>query len=131
MPAGHALASKPAFSLKDARNEGFLAYGRRWAPGFFDLWMSIFEKAGFTPKIVQETGEMGTLLALVSAGVGIAVVPGGIAAKSGESIVIRELPARSPLSEIGFAWRSGDDNPLLSRLRTLSRAMGRKASITV
>jgi len=72
---------------------------------------------------------MGTLLSLVSAGVGIAVIPSGIASKSGETIRIRSLPPRSPLSEIGLAFRSGDSNPLLAKLRTLSRAMGRKASV--
>jgi len=128
VPPGHALAAKPELNLRDTRNEDFLAYGRRWAPGFFDLWISIFEQSGFTPRIVQETGEMGTLLALVSAGVGLAVVPSGIAAKSGESIVIRKLPPTSPFSEIGFGFRSGDDSPLLARLLTLSRGMGRKAS---
>lgn len=129
LPAGHPLANKPLFALRDARDEDFLAYGRRWAPGFFDLWFGIFEKAGITPRIIQETGEMGTLLSLVSAGVGIAVVPAGLAAKSGEAIAIRSLPPRSPLSEIGLAVRSGDTNPLLAKLRDLSRAMGRKASV--
>jgi len=130
MPAGHPLASRPILRPQEARDEDFIAYGRRWAPGFFDLWLSIFQKFGFTPRITQETGEMGTLLSLVSAGAGIAVVPEGIAAKSGEAIVIRKLPPRSPLSEIGFASRSGDTNPLLARLRVLSRAMGKKASNT-
>lgn len=129
MPPGHALAAKSELNPSDARNEEFIAYGRRWAPGFFDLWIEIFEQAGFTPNIVQETGEMGTLLSLVSAGVGIAVVPSGLATRSGEPIVIRKLPPNSPLSEIGFAFRSGDDSPLMGKLRSLSRTMGRKASV--
>jgi DNA-binding transcriptional LysR family regulator len=128
MPAGHPLANKPDFRPQDARAEEFLAYGRRWAPGFFDRWMGIFERAGVTPRIVQETGEMGTLISLVSAGVGIAVVPRGIASSSGGNIVVQALPPRSPLSEIGLAIRAGEKNPLLMRLRSLSRTMGRKAS---
>jgi DNA-binding transcriptional LysR family regulator len=129
MPPGHPLAAKPELNPRDARNEDFLAYGRRWAPGFFDLWIGIFEQVGFTPKIVQETGEMGTLLSLVSAGVGIAVVPSGLATRSGEPLVIRKFPLDSPLSEIGFAFRSGDNSPLMARLRTLSRTMGKRASV--
>lgn len=128
MPAGHPLAQKPNFRVEDTEKEDFLAYARRWAPGFFDLWIGIFERSGFTPKIVQETGEMGTLLSLVAAGVGIAVVPSGLATKSSEAIAIRKLPPRSPLSGIGLACRFGDSNPLLAKLRTLARVMGRKAS---
>jgi DNA-binding transcriptional LysR family regulator len=118
----------PEFHPRDAQSAEFLAYARRWAPGFFDLWSGIFERAGFTPHIIQETGEMSTLLALVSAGAGVAVVPRGLAAGSGQKIVMRALPPRSPLSEIGFAIRAADSNPLLARLRKIAQAMGRKTS---
>jgi DNA-binding transcriptional LysR family regulator len=128
MPKGHRLEAVEALHPREARGEEFLAYGRRWAPGFFDCWTGIFERAGFTPRITQETGEMSTLLALVAAGAGIAVVPRGLAIRSGEQITTRPLPARSALSEIGFATRLNDANPLLQRLRTLSRGMGRKFS---
>jgi len=128
VPAGHRMAEAPEFHPRDARDESFIAYARRWAPGFFDLWTGIFEHAGFTPRITQETGVMSTLLALVAAGAGIAVVPRGLAARSVEHIAIRTLPARSSLSEIGLATRFKDGNPLLVRLRTLSRSMGRKFS---
>ena len=71
---------------------------------------------------------MSTLLALVSAGAGVAVVPRGLAAGSGNKIVMRALPPRSPLSEIGFAIRAADSNPLLARLRKIAQLMGRKTS---
>jgi DNA-binding transcriptional LysR family regulator len=93
----------------------------------FDRWVSIFERVGFTPRIVQETGEMSTILSLVAAGLGIAVVPRGLAEKSGEAIVTRRLPARSPASEIGVAFRSGHTNPLLARLSAVALSVGRKA----
>jgi DNA-binding transcriptional LysR family regulator len=129
LPLSHPLAdAEGVIDPKKLRSENFLAYGRRWAPEFFDRWISIFEHVGFTPRIVQETGEMWTLLALVSAGVGIAVVPRGLARKSGSPIAIRALPLRSPLSAIGLAYRVGDNNPLLRRLRVLARTMGKQAS---
>lgn len=128
VPAGHRLAEMKEFHPRAARDEEFIAYARRWAPGFFDRWAGIFEHAGFSPLIRQETGEMSTLLALVAAGAGIAVVPRRLAARSSEQIVMLKLPARSPHSEIGLAIRAKDKNPLLARLRTLSRQMGQKFS---
>lgn len=128
MPLGHRLAAKPGFRPEDAEGEEFLAYGRQWAPAFFDTWTAIFESCGVTPRIVQETGEMGTLLALVAAGAGIAVVPRGLVKKSGETLVMRDLPPRSPSSVIGFACRAGERTPLLTKLGALSRTMGRRAS---
>lgn len=126
LPAGHPLASKDGFNPLDVQKEDFLAYGRRWAPHFYDRWVSIFERVGFTPRIVQETGEMSTLLSLVAAGIGIAVVPRGLAEKSGQPIVIRRLPARSPASEIGVAFSSGNTNPLVTKLCAVALAVGRK-----
>lgn len=128
VPAGHRLAVIPEFHPRDAQDEDFITYARRWAPGFFDLWTGVFERAGFAPRITQETGEMSTLLALVAAGAGIAVVPRGLAVQCGKQIVTRPLPARSPFSEIGLATRAKEGNPLVQRLRTLSRSMGRKFS---
>lgn len=128
VPAGHRLAESPQLNLAETRNEDFIAYARRWAPGFFDRWTSLFERAGFTPRITQETGEMGTLLALVAAGAGIAVVPRGLTVQGSQQIVARPLPGRQVLSEIGLATRIHDANPLLARLRTLSRGMGKRYS---
>ncbi len=125
LPAGHRLSSKDVFQPSDVQDEDFLAYGRMWAPNFFDRWVQIFEQAGVNPRIVQETGEMSTLLALVAAGLGIAVVPRGLAEKGGQAVTVRKLPPQSPLSEIGFAFRSGHDNSLLRKLCSLARSMGR------
>jgi DNA-binding transcriptional LysR family regulator len=126
VPEGHRVAGSRAFALKDLEHEPFVAYARRYAPGFYDRWVQIFTVAGFSPNVVQETGEMETMLAMVAAGVGIAVAPQGLVRRRVRNIAVRHLPSDSALSEIGLAVRSDHDDPLIRNLRRISRSLGRK-----
>jgi DNA-binding transcriptional LysR family regulator len=126
VPQGHRLAGSRRFSLKDLEHESFVAYGRRHAPGFYDRWIQIFTAAGFSPNVVQETGEMETMLAMVAAGLGIAVAPQGLVRRQVRNVAVRHLPSKSALSEIGLAVRSDHDDPLIHKLSQISRSLGRK-----
>ena len=126
VPEGHRVAGSRPFALKDLEQEPFVAYARRYAPGFYDRWVHIFTVAGFSPNVVQETGEMETMLAMVAAGVGIAVAPLGLVRRRVRNIAVRHLPPGSALSEIGLAVRSDHDDRLIRNLRQISRSLGRK-----
>ncbi len=128
VPKGHRFANSRPFRLNELEHEPFIAYARRYAPGFYDRWIQIFTTAGFSPNIVQETGEMETMLAMVAAGVGIAVVPHGLVRRQVRSLVVRMLPAKSPLSEIGLAIRSHRNDALTNRLVQLSLRHGKAKS---
>jgi DNA-binding transcriptional LysR family regulator len=106
-----------------------VAYARRWAPGFYDSWIQMFTAAGFSPRVVQETGEMETMLALVAAGVGIAVAPQGLVRRQVRGLTVRALPRDAPYSEIGLAVRSGQNNVLTDRLAALALSLGKSAQV--
>src|SRR5271155_2737424 len=61
--------------------------------------------------------ELETMLAMVAAGVGIAVAPEGLVRRRVRNIAVRHLPPGSALSEIGLAVRSYHDDPLIRNLR--------------
>jgi DNA-binding transcriptional LysR family regulator len=126
VPEDHRISGSRPFALKDLEHEPFVAYGRRYAPGFYDRWVQIFTVAGFSPNVVQETGEMETMLAMVAAGVGIAVAPQGLVRRQVRNIAVRHLPPDSILSEIGLAVRSDHDDPLIRNLMKISCSLGRK-----
>jgi len=113
LPKDHALAKRPRLRLADLKREPFVAYGRHWAPGFFDSIVRLCSDAGFTPNIVQETGEMYTAIALVAAGVGVAILPRSIVLAQRANIAVKPLPATVGLSEIAIATRKDHDTPLL------------------
>lgn len=113
LPKDHALAQRARVRLADLKREPFVAYGRHWAPGFFDRIVRFCSNAGFTPNIVQETGEMYTAVALVAAGVGVAILPRSIVLSQRANIAVKPLPATLGLSEIAIATRKDRDTPLL------------------
>lgn len=70
-------------------------FPRQQGPTLHDAILALFATQGLSPRIVQETPEMMTTLALVAAGVGSSFVPASVA---------RNLPA------VGIAFRRiGDD----------------------
>jgi DNA-binding transcriptional LysR family regulator len=117
----HPLAAKGSLSLRDLSNEHFVAYGRRWAPGFFDQIVAICNKAGFTPNIVQETAEMYTAIALVAAGREVAILPRSLVFAQGRGVVSKSIPATVMKSEIAIVTRAGEQSPLVANFVTMAR----------
>ncbi len=113
LPQNHPLAGRNDLRLGDLQDEKFVAYGRRWAPGFFDAVMQMCTRQGFSPDIVQETGEMYTAMALVGAGVGVAILPQSVALAQSSSVVVKPLPASLGISEIAIAVRRGERSSLV------------------
>ena len=130
MARNHPLARKKGTTLGSFKGENFVAYGRRWAPEFYETWVSICSRAGFLPNVVQETAEMDMMLALVSAGVGVAILPEGLARRRGRELTIKALPVNAKQSQMGIAIREGQDNVILRNLVALAVEAGQKATVS-
>jgi DNA-binding transcriptional LysR family regulator len=125
LPKSHPLAKRARIKLSDLRDESFVAYGRQWAPGFFDSIIRLCTDAGFSPNIVQETGEMYTAVALVVAGVGIAILPRAIVLAQRTDVVFKALPLSLGVSEIAIATRKDRDTPLLRSFLAIAQRHAR------
>jgi DNA-binding transcriptional LysR family regulator len=69
------LAQQTTIRPRDIEGSSFIMYSRRNAPGYHDMIMRTLNNNGINPDVVQEVGEMYTLVSLVSAGIGIAIAP--------------------------------------------------------
>jgi DNA-binding transcriptional LysR family regulator len=110
LPKGHPRSRDKQVRIAQLRSERFVAYGRRWAPGFFDSVTQMCVKQGFSPNIVQETGEMYTAIALIAAGVGVAILPKSVVLAQSKNIVMKPLAGSIPVSEIAIATRAGNNS---------------------
>src|SRR5580698_11368704 len=113
LPHGHPLANETQIQLVQLQNEHFVAYGRRWAPGFYDAVIQMCTQEGFSPEIVQETGEMYTAIALVAAGVGIAILPRSVVRAQPRNVVMKQLPKSTGSSAIALATRTSENSPVV------------------
>lgn len=95
-----------------------ILFPRAVAPAFHDLVTDYFARRGRPARIVQEAIQMQTIISLVSAGLGLALVPASLRnlARAGVRYVEIEDP---PILETGLAWRRDDDTPTLRRLLRL------------
>ncbi len=121
LPKEHRLAKEKQLRAAQLREEPFVAYGRRWAPGFFDSVMQICNREGFSPNIVQETGEMYTAIALVGAGAGIAILPQSVVRAQSRNIVMKPLSKSTEHSEIALATRAGNNSSLVESFVSVAR----------
>lgn len=81
-----------------------ILFPRPVAPAFHDLVTGYFSARGRPARIVQEAIQMQTIISLVSAGLGVALVPASLRnlARAGVRYIEIEEP---PILETGLAWR--------------------------
>ena len=68
------LAGAAALRLADLAEQDFIGFRRRESPRFHDDLQAAFDSRGFQPRIVAEMRHEADMLALVSAGAGVALV---------------------------------------------------------
>ena len=90
-------------------------FPRRSAPAFHDLVLDYYIAHGAQARIAQEAIQMQTIISLVSAGMGIALVPASLRNLARTGVRYVDLPEDAPSLETGLVWRRGDATPTLGR----------------
>jgi DNA-binding transcriptional LysR family regulator len=102
VPASHKLARRKRVRLSEVSGQDFVMYERRYAPGFHDLIFGILRDARIVPNISQTGAEISTLISLVDAHIGIAVLPASAVKHSVASVIACDIVDQIPMSEIGI-----------------------------
>ena len=120
LPPGHRLV-KQRITLRALQNETFISF-RRTAPAYHNLVVNLRRFGGFEPKISQEEPDGAlSLLALVSAGFGVALVPEMFRKLLSEEVVFRPLASTIPAFEFHIAWRRDNESNLLHAFLEMTR----------
>jgi LysR family transcriptional regulator, hydrogen peroxide-inducible genes activator len=100
VPPDHRLRDRPAVALRELADEGFVCM--RSGYGLRQLADQLCVDAGFTPRVVIETGQLSIVHGMVRSGVGVALLP-RLAACGAEHVV----PVSDPRArrELGVVWR--------------------------
>jgi DNA-binding transcriptional LysR family regulator len=126
LPQRHSLArGRGPLALARLKDAPFILFPRHMAPGLYDDVVSFCRKAGFSPRVEQEAVQMQTIVSLVSAGLGVALIPASMRNLARTGVVYRRLREPSPLTEIALAWRKGDERPALARFLEAVRGVVR------
>jgi len=115
MPRNHRLADKANVSLPSLAEEGFIIFPRSDGSGFHDQILSACHQAGFSPRVVQEASQMQTILSLVAAGIGVALVPESVRTLRRDGIRYKSLRDGGPETGIALTWLKGPTSPIVDR----------------
>ena len=122
--AAHGVSEDEPVHLAELAALPLVIFPRRLAPGFYDIITGCYGAAGETPRIGQEAIQMQTIVSLVSAGMGVALVPQSLRNLRRTGVVYRPLAGDAPVVETGLVWRTGDVSPVLAGFIDVVRAHG-------
>jgi DNA-binding transcriptional LysR family regulator len=123
LPAGHRLANRQSVELVEVAGDPFVVQPRELAATLYDRLVRLAANAGFHPVIRQHAQQINGLLALVAAGIGLALVPASmqVVKLAGVSYV----PLADPDAYLLLAVASHSENPspvVLQFLETVAQA---------
>ena len=110
----HLFATGQAVSLEQCHDQALILFPRKIAPALHDAILGFFHEVGLTPEIGQEAIQMQTIVGLVSAGMGIALVPQSVSNLQRPGVSYHPLTNSAPVVEIGFAWRKENPSAVLA-----------------
>lgn len=120
LPRNHRLTSSETVSLADLDGQPFITYSPVEGRYFHNLLAGIFQAAGVAPVYVQYVIQAHSILALVNAGIGLAVVPESARSMQPDGVVFRPFPAEAKAhTELFLAWRDDNENLAAQVLRDL------------
>ena len=129
LPEKHPLAKKAGkLALEKLKDEPFILFPRTNAPGLYDDVVSCCKAAGFSPRVEQEAIQMQTIISLVSAELGVALIPASLTNLRRTGVIYKPLKQQTPLTEIHLAWRRGDELPALRVFVDLAVGLARQRS---
>ncbi len=115
----HRFATGPAPSMQDLADEPFITFSPVDGKYFYELIEGMFRTAGISAKYVQHVSQVHSIIALVSAGIGISLVPETARKLHFEGAVLREMAGPPVFAQLFLVWRTENDNPALPNLRDL------------
>jgi DNA-binding transcriptional LysR family regulator len=126
IPAVHKLARSTApISVRRLASEQFVMFPRSIAPALFDDVIQFCRRGGFSLTITQEVAQSQTIISLVSAGLGLAIVPESMQGLRRAGVTYRSFREESPSMETVVAYKKDRVSPLVENFVNLARKLRR------
>lgn len=113
------LAERATISVADLDQQPFVMYSPDEGGYFYDCIVGLFAMAGVLPRYLHYLGQTHSILGLVRAGLGLAIVPAAARELYLGHLQFRPIEDTQPSAQVFMVSRSDNDNPALpSFLRT-------------
>jgi DNA-binding transcriptional LysR family regulator len=112
LPRSRKLKSKK-IRLSDLANERFILFHRQGAPVVFDTIVGACRSQGFSPRVENEPNSMQTILSLVEAEEGVAIVPASTSNLRSNGVQFVRLVPDNLYLDLIVAWPQGEPSAVL------------------
>jgi LysR family transcriptional regulator, benzoate and cis,cis-muconate-responsive activator of ben and cat genes len=116
LPDNHLLARRKTIELKELRDDDFVGLRENRFPGRNDFICKTCQTAGFTPRITAKADSLSSMLALVAAGKGVALLPSEVENLPHARAVFIPLKRCRASIEWAVASRKAETNKLIGSL---------------
>jgi DNA-binding transcriptional LysR family regulator len=122
LPADHRLAGQDQLRTADLRDEDFVAHAGSGRSVMSSVVAAVCADAGFVPRVRHEVMETSTLVTLVAAGLGVAIVPAPTAALDIAGVRYLPLTPATLGIDLVAAHSATNDSPLIPNALAVLRA---------
>ena len=121
LPEMHPLARVPAVRLPLLASSAWIMLPRTLGPGFYDQVLRVCLEAGFSPAVAQEATQIHTMIGLVAAGLGVAMVPASAMNLTRRGVVYVPVRGTEAWVEIAAAYLKETASPVLEAFLAILR----------
>lgn len=125
LPADHPLAAKKMVPLAELAGERFVIFPRNIAPQLYDTLISLCQEAGFSMQIAMEAYPAQSIIALVSAKVGLGFIASEVQRLDRAGVVYRPIRPPRPELGVGVAYHPDGTPPAVRAFLAAARKAGR------
>jgi DNA-binding transcriptional LysR family regulator len=122
LPEAHALAHEEAIPLSALADEEFIVFPREIAPRLHDAFLAIYRRAGFEPRVRNESFHTGWDLGVLTEIPAAAMAPQSVSGGLPDGIVAVALSEPTDALETCLVWRGDDTSPAVAAFVTVARA---------
>lgn len=119
LPAGHRAVPGPV-DLRGFAHERFVVLSHATSPPLFDRVIELCAEAGFSPQIVSIPSMWSSVVLMVRAGEGIALLPPNEKPFGGSDLVYCPLLAKNAFLDFVMCWSPRHDSSLISSFRAVA-----------
>ena len=124
LPTGHRMAHRESIALAELANDGFVLFPRQIGPQLYDTIIGLCHAAGFSPKVTQEAYPAQSIIAFVSAGVGIGLIASQVQQLERPGVVYVPIDGQRPYLSLGVAPHQKTTSPVVQTFIQSARAVG-------
>ncbi|CDX14617.1 putative DNA-binding transcriptional regulator [Mesorhizobium sp. ORS 3324] len=124
LPDDHPMCRRKRIRLHEMQHEKFVLYPPNEGYAAYSVVQRACLAAGFAPLVAEFVDDVYGMLGLVSAGVGVALMPEAISRLNVDGVVFRPLPEIEERFELSLVWRAEDKRRLISAVVEALAEMG-------